>query len=106
MKRFLFTLCAVLLFAVASAQTDSIRKGKKDPNKTEKPARIKAAKKTDMPRDTITDKRGNNRRSTQAPSSQPNNSTDPSKRNNPSTNPSAPVAPTPANPPTSPNGQP
>lgn len=102
MRRFIFTFFALLLVAIASAQTDSIRKGKKDPNKSEKS--VKATKKTDAPRDTISAKRQNNRRSTQSPSKQPDNSTDPAKTAPapPPGYPSNPNSPTP----TSPTGQP
>ncbi|NUY82178.1 hypothetical protein HUK80_14835 [Flavobacterium sp. MAH-1] len=106
MRRFIFTFCALLFVTIASAQTDSIRKGKKDPNKTEKS--VKATKKTDAPRDTISTKRQNNRRSTQSPSTQPNNSTDPAKM--PPATPTTPPPGYPSNPnsptPTSPTGQP
>lgn len=108
MKRSILTLCALLFFAIASAQTDSVRKGKKDPNKTEKS--VKATKKTDVPRDTISTKRQNNRRSTQSPSTPPNNSTDPAKRNTAPATPTTPQPGYPSNPnnptPASPTGQP
>jgi|GEM_PF-3042824 len=110
MKKVMLSLCAMLFFGIASAQTDSIRTGKKEANKSEN--RMSTTKKTSVPKDTIMGNRTDNRRTNTAPSMQPNNSTDPAKRSNPPGTfpatpppPGTPVPPSPASP-VSPTGQP
>ncbi|RZJ65139.1 MAG: hypothetical protein EOO50_14965 [Flavobacterium sp.] len=103
MKRLLLTLSALLFFAVASAQTDTSRTGKKKMSKTEtKKSNPGSTKKIDATRDTTNVDRARKRQQTQTPTTQPNNSTDPARRapsNAPGT-PTQPVTPGQATPPT------
>lgn len=80
MKRLLFTLGALLFFAIASAQTDSTRTGKTKISKTEKSAKKnKVTKKTDDRPINSPDNAAGRRKQNNS-TTQPGNSTDPNYR--------------------------